>query len=242
MRDKPQQHWTESLFDSVYALYETAREYQIAHRTAQVAVQTVDVDRRKLHEGRIALRGLHGRADADYYRTRRTSPHDDAVFGLSDLYSRAETELRHRYDEAAHLFASGAAWAIGSVQGGETPALVEFNTDEDGAPTRHQLSITGLARYAGTGELTAAYDRWYARMGAAEHAEDLAGRDYVSDHEAGEMHDAIGVAMGLADSAFAYGLLAQRALNFVLLAPRRARESELAAARAAAQQTAQPAN
>ncbi|WP_326677664.1 hypothetical protein [Streptomyces sp. NBC_01237] len=235
MPEKKIQHWTESLFDSVYALYETAREYQTAHRAAQVAVQTVDVDRRKLHEGRVALRGLRGRADADYYRTRRTSPHEKAVFGLYGLYSRSESELRHRYDEAAHLFASGAAWAVGAVQGGETPDVVEFNTDEASAPTRHQLSITGLGRYAGAGELTAAYDQWYAHMCAAEYAEDLAGRDYVSDHEAGQMHDAIGSALGLADSAFAYGLLAQRAVSFVLLEPRRARQSELAAARAAAQ-------
>ncbi|MEV5678548.1 hypothetical protein [Streptomyces sp. NPDC052179] len=239
MPDKKIQHWTESLFDSVYALYETAREYQTAHRAAHVAVQTVDVDRRKLHEGRVALRGLRGRADADYYRTRCTSPHEKAVFGLYDLYSRSESELRHRYDEAAHLFASGAAWAIGAVQGDETPAVVEFNTDEDGTPTRHQLNITGLDRYAGTGEFTAAYDRWHARICAAEYAEDLAGRDYASDHEAGQMHDAIDAALGLADSAFAYGLLAQRALNFVLLEPRRTRQSELAAARATAQ-SAQP--
>ncbi len=43
----------------------------------------------------------------------------------------------------------------------------------------------------------------------------------------------------MADAAYAYGLAAQRALNFVLLEPRRAREREIALARAAAQ-TDQP--
>ncbi|MFE4330143.1 hypothetical protein ACFRQM_11955 [Streptomyces sp. NPDC056831] len=241
MPEKPaQQHWTESLFDSVYALYETALEYQTAHRAAQVAVQTVEVERRQLHEGRVALRGLQGRDDATYYRTRRTSPHANAVFDLHGLYSRTERELHRSYEEAALLYASGAAWAVASVQGDETPALVEFNTGQDGNPVHHRLSITGLERYAGSQELASAYGQVCARMNAAEYAEDLAGRDYVTDHEAGEMHHAIGIAMGLADTAFAYGLLAQRAVSFVLLEPRRARESELAAARATAQQSTQP--
>ncbi|MFJ8883639.1 hypothetical protein ACIRJR_09515 [Streptomyces sp. NPDC102402] len=239
MPERTQQHWADSLFDSVYALYETAREYQTAHRAALVAVETVDVDRRQLHEGHVALRGLHGRIDADYYRTSRVSPHMKAVFDLYDLYSRTERELHRRYEEAALLYASGAAWAIAVVQGDETPAQVDFNTAEDGTPVLHRLSITGLDRYAGAGELAAAYDQVRNRMDAAEYAGDLADRGELSDHQAGELDHAIGVAMGLADMAFAYGLLAQRAVSFVLLEPRRARAAELAYARAVAQQTAE---
>lgn len=222
------QHWTESLFASVYALYETAHEYQTAHRAAQVAVQTVTIDRRHVHEGRVRPTRDDGRREGS------RAPHEWALFNIHDLYSHTERELRRRYEEAALLYASGAAWAIAAVQGDETPALVEFDVTEDNTLVPHQLSITGLARWTGAEALAAAYDQVRTRMGAAEYAEDLAGRDYVSDYEAGEMHGAMDVAMGLADAAFAYGLLAQRAVNFVLLDPRRAYEREIALARAAA--------
>ncbi|MFG2589084.1 hypothetical protein [Streptomyces sp. NPDC048438] len=230
------QHWTDSLFDSVYALYETAREYQTAHRAAQVALQTVDVDRRQLHEGRVRLWDPSRSPE----RSFRRAPHERAVFDLYELYSRTEQEVHRRYEEAALLYASGCGWAITLVQAGNHPAFVEFNRDVDEVPVPHAMNISGLDRYAGARELAASYARVSACLAAAEYGEDLAGRDYVSDHEAGQMHDAVGVALGLADAAFAYGLLAQRAVNYVLLEPRRAREREIAAARAAAQQTAQP--
>ena len=125
------------------------------------------------------------------------------------------------------------------VQAGNHPPVVTYQSDGDAV--QHQLHISGLDRYAGGKELDAAYDVLVRCTDASEFAEDLAGRDYVSDHEAGQMFRAIDASDGLADAAYAYGLLAQRALNFVLLEPRRARERELAAARAA-QQTSQSAN
>ncbi|WP_335936658.1 hypothetical protein [Streptomyces sp. PTD5-9] len=230
-------HWTDTLFDSVYALYETAHEYRTAHRAAQVAEQTVNLDRRKLHPGRVALRGQSGRTGDSYYRTRRTAPHEKAVFDLGTLYRQATADMHHRYEDAALLYASGAAWTIATVQNGHTPAVVEFNTDGTGAPVPHRLHIPGLDTYAEGPALDAAYKTVRDCMAAADYAEDVAGRDYVTDHEAGEMFRAGDAAAGLADAAFAYGLLAQRAVNFVLLEPRRARERELAIARAAAQQS-----
>ncbi|MFG2671391.1 hypothetical protein [Streptomyces sp. NPDC048445] len=237
MPEKKSQHWTESLFDSVYALYETACEYQLAHRAAQVAVETVNIDRRKAHEGRITLEDQ----TTVYGKFRTCETHADALFGLSRLYGDLESEVGRRYEHAACLFASGAAWAIRTVLDGETPARVSFQT-EDGHPVPRSMQIPGLDTYSGGPGLDAAYDAVRRCMDAAECGEDLAGRDYVSDHEAGEMFRAGEVAGGLAEAAFAYGLLAQRAVNFVLLEPRRARESELAVARAVAQQAAQPAN
>ncbi|MFJ2701854.1 hypothetical protein ACIO3R_01480 [Streptomyces sp. NPDC087428] len=224
------QHWIESLFDSVYALYETAHEYQLAHRAAQVAVETVNIDRRKAHEGRITI---EGRVTA-YNNPLTREAHVDALFGLSRLYGDLESEVGRRYEEAACLFASGAAWAIRTVLDGGTPAHVRFQT-EDGRPVSGGMNIPGLDTYSGGPALDAAYDSVLRCTHAAAAAEDLAGRDYVSDHEAGEMFRAGEVAGGLADVAYAYGLLAQRALNFVLLEPRRAREREIAVARAAQQ-------
>lgn len=237
MPEKKTQHWTESLFDSVYALYLTAREYQTAHRAAQVAEQMVGMDRRQLHEGRIAL---EGRVNA-YGRTLTREPHTKVIYDLGSVYRQAEGRMHGRYEEAALLYASGAAWAIRSVQSGNTPALVAFQTDDDGDAVPNLMEIPGLDTYEGGPALDAAYDAMVRCAGACEYAEDLAGRDHVTEHEANEMFRERDVADGLADAAFAYGLLAQRAVSFVLLEPRRARERELALARAVAQQTTQPA-
>ncbi|MFE3383331.1 hypothetical protein, partial [Streptomyces anulatus] len=100
---------------------------------------------------------------------------------------------------------------------------------------QHRLSITGLTNYAGAPALGRAYEQLARRLSAADHAVHLAEQSDLADHEAGELHDAHDAAMGIADSAYAYGLLAQKAVNFVLLEPRRARERVIALARVAAQ-------
>lgn len=238
MPKKTDQHWTESLFDSVYALYETAREFQTAHRAAQLAVQTVDFERRVTHEGRVALEGRTN----TYGRIFTQAPHEKALFSLSRMYDEVESKTRRRYEEAALLYASGAAWAIREVQGGNTPALVTFQTDDDGDAVPNLMEIPGLVTYSDGPALDAAYDAVRRCMDAAEYGEDLAGRDYVSEHEAGEMFRAHAAADGLAGAAFAYGLLAQRAVNFVLREPRQAHHRALAAARDAAQQSTPSAN
>ncbi|MFF7012255.1 hypothetical protein ACFY9Y_22265 [Streptomyces fimicarius] len=235
MPEKPTQHWTESLFDSVYALYETAREYQLAYLAAQLAAAQAEFDRRKTNEGRIALEGHSAMVGRPLLR----EPHPDALFALLRIYNEAATEMHRLYEEAALLFASGAAWAIWSIQLGHTPPVVAFQTDEYDSPVQHRLSITGLTNYAGAPALGRAYEQLARRLSAADHAVHLAEQSDLADHEAGELHEAHDAAMGIADSAYAYGLLAQKAVNFALLEPRRARERELALARAAAQ-TDQP--
>ncbi|MEV6477654.1 hypothetical protein [Streptomyces sp. NPDC051657] len=232
---KTPQHWTESLFDSVYGLYETAREYQSALRAAQAAADTVDIDRRQHHEGRIAL---EGRTNA-YGRTLTREPHTRALYDLGETYGTAASVLRSRYQEAALLFASGAAWAIRSVHRGEQPPVVAFETDDDGNAVPHAMYTPELDRYAGAAALDAAYDAVRRCMDAGEHIEEMADWGPISEHDAGQMTRAGEVAGGLAAAAYAYGLLAQRALNFVLLEPRRSREREIALARAVAQ-TDQP--
>lgn len=225
------QHWTESLFDSVMALYETAREYQLAHRAAQLASAQAEFDRRKSSEGRIALEGH----SAGYGRPVTQEPHPDALFALLRVYNEAATEMHRLYEESSLLFASGAAWAVRSIQVGHTPPVVTFQTDQYDNPVQHRLSITGLANYAGADVLNASYELLAHRLAASDHAVCLAEQGDLLDHEAGELHDAFDTAMGIADSAYAYGLAAQKAVNFVLLEPRRARATELALARAAAQ-------
>ncbi|MCR8947129.1 hypothetical protein NW249_34140 [Streptomyces sp. OUCMDZ-4982] len=221
---KPDLHWTESLFDSVYALYETAREYQLAHQAAQITASTVDFDRRRTHPGRIALTGRSGTSE----------PHGRAQRILHRLYYTLETETRRQFEEAALLYASGTAWAVRAVLNGEHPAHVAFQTTDRGDLVPPSLEIPGLDTFSEGPALDAAYDALVRCMQASEYGEDLADQDYISDHEAGQMHAAWDVARGTAAAAFTYGLLAQRALNFALLEPCRAREREIALARATA--------
>ncbi|MER8262700.1 hypothetical protein ABT007_00730 [Streptomyces griseus] len=228
---KSPQHWTESLFDSVYALHETAREYQIADRAAQAAVDSVDFDRRRSHEGRIALEGRTNVYGGAYTR----APHDHALMVLSQTYRAAANEMRTRYEQAALLFASGAAWAVRSVHEGQQTPVVAFLTDEDHDAVPRALHVPNLDRYSERPALEAAYRAVSLCTQAAEYGEELGNRDDISEHEAGELHRAWGITNGTAEAAFSYGLLAQRALNFVLLEPRRAREREIALARASAQ-------
>ncbi|MFD4000882.1 hypothetical protein [Streptomyces rubiginosohelvolus] len=235
MPEKQTQHWTESLFDSVYALYKTAREYQLAHRATQLLAAQAEFDRHKPHEGRITLE----RHAAGHGHPVMKEPHTDALFDLGRIHGDAASEMHRRYEEAALLFASGAAWAVRSVQLGHTPPTVTFQTDQYERPVQHRLSITGLTNYAGTELLNTSYELLVHRLSASDRAVHLAEQRNLVDHEAGEFHDAVDTAMGIADSAFSYGLLAQKAVNFVLLEPRRAREREIALARAAAR-TDQP--
>ncbi|MGW1437251.1 hypothetical protein ACWD7M_18610 [Streptomyces griseus] len=235
MPEKTIQHWAESLADSVYALYETANEYRNACRAAQLQATTVDFLRRMTHEGHIGLEG----PTAGYGRASTRSPHGQALTVLHRLYGTVESETAGRYEEAALLYASGAAWAVREVQRGERPPVVVFRVDDHGDPAPRALHVPNLDNYAERPALEAAYRAVSLCMDAAQYGEDLADRDYVSDHEAGEMHRALGEAGGLADAAFAYGLLAQRAVSFSLITARRARESELAQAHAA-KQTDQP--
>ncbi len=226
---KPDQHWTESLFDSVYALYETAREYQLAHQAAQITASGVDFDRRRTHPGRIALTG----------RTVTSEPHGRAQRILHRLYHALESETQRQFEEAALLYASGTAWAVRAVLRGEHPAHVVFQTTDRGDLVPPSLEIPGLVTFSEGPALDAAYDALVRCMQASEYGENLGGQEYISDHEATQMHTALDIARGTAAAAFAYGLLAQRALGFALLEPRRAREREIALARATAQ-TEQP--
>lgn len=61
---------------------------------------------------------------------------------------------------------------------------------------------------------------WAICEDAGLFAEYLDERPQLSDHEAGELHEAIDTATGAPDAAYAYGQLAESALHFALLEPR----------------------
>ncbi|MFJ9982529.1 hypothetical protein ACIQUD_00440 [Streptomyces globisporus] len=228
---KTQQHWTESLVASVYALYETAAEYRTAYRAAQLQVTTVDQVRRMTYEGRIALEGSINA----WGRTATVVPHGQALDVLSRLYRTVETETQARYEEAALLYASGAAWAVRAVSRGDQPPLVSFHTTTHGDPAPSSLEIPGLQTWEDGPALDAAYDAVLRCSSAAARAEELGGREPLGDREAAELHRVHAEAERMGDASFAYGLIAQRALALVLVGPRRVHESDLAQAHAAAQ-------
>jgi hypothetical protein len=237
--------WFEHLTDSLRGLGEAAREWQIADRAAVLAEAHMQMERRTLHEGKTTHQpGPDTQGWARQSRTR--TPHADAFFTLHRIYMEQRFRTRREYHQAAMLFASGAAWAIKQVQAGERPHQVVFDLDgyERPEPMPHAYRIEGLDRYSNARKLKAAYERLLSMEMAAEHAEEIAGRDdhEVTERDAADMWDAADAARGMEDAAYAYGLLAERALQFVLLGPKDEHRKQLAAARAAAAQQTEASN
>lgn len=234
--------WFEHLADSVRALGYAAHEWQLAAQAATVDHARADHTGLDFHEGQVI--GLPW-ADATGWNARPQPhrPHGRAQRALVKHYRDAMYQARHGYEDAARLYASGAAWAVRAVQEGRQPRLVELHREPrtDGpdvlVPGSERIDIDALrtARYSGAEKVAAAYKRLDDCLYAAQVAEDIGSQDYVADHEASQMHDAWTVAEGTADAAYAYGQVLERALQFVLLGPKEARRKELAAARAEAE-------
>lgn len=232
--------WFEHLEDSVRALGEAAREWKLAHQGATLAHAHVDTSRTLFHEGKVT--GQPGHTDRGWLSKPFTrSPHSTAVFDLQRHYLNAVHFTQNGYEHAAMLYASGAAWAIRTVHAGETPARVVLSVEDtdkrDLAPGSLNAGLDALkeARLSTVPKLEAAYKRLDDCLYARDVAEDIGSQEYVSDHEASEMHDCLTAAEDIADAAYAYGLLAEGALSFVLLGLRAAHRKQLAEQRAAEQ-------
>lgn len=233
--------WFEHLVDSVRALGEAAREWQLADQTARLLEAGVEMDRRNPHEGKITVQGSQGRGwDSN---PRRFGPHEHAVTDLQKIYMEHRFVTRRHYEHAAMLYASGAARAIAQVQAGEQPERVQFTLDADRTPMVGGYKIGDLGNYVNAQKITAAYEQVLRMDQAAEHAEEIARRDdhEVSEADANDMFEAGAYAQGLPDAAYAYGRLGEGALAFVLLGPRDAHRKELAEQRAAQEQADAPA-
>ncbi|MFF8980210.1 hypothetical protein ACF08A_25785 [Streptomyces cellulosae] len=230
--------WFEHLTDSVRALGYAALEWQHAARAAAVEHgRFANVDN---HEGKV-LGTPAPDAPAWQSESLARRPHMLAVFELRTHYLNAMQATARGYLHAALVFASGAAWAVRQVQEGQQPSRVVMPMD---ATTRRTL-VPGPTygagfgaledgRYAGSRRLAGAFNRLTDCLHAGQVAEQLAEQDYLPDHEAAELHDLLDVAEGTADAAYAYGLLVEGALQFVLLGPKDAHHKATAEARAAA--------
>lgn len=234
--------WFEHLTDSVRALGHAADEWRLAAQAAAVDHARADHPGLDTHPGKVL--GLPGDGAVGWEaRPRPRRPHTAAQSALRRHYSRALSTARRAYEDAARLYASGAAWAVREVQDGRTPSHVEFSLHPapDGppvlAPGPHEVDTAALtaARYDQATEVAAAYQRLDGCLYAAELADGIGEQEYVSDHEASTMHDAWSVAEGTADAACAYGQLLERTLRFVLLGPKEHHRQQLVDARAAEQ-------
>lgn len=238
--------WFEHLTDSVRALGYAAREWRLAAQAASVDYARADHPGLDYYEGRVT--GVPA-ADTVGWQAKLHSvrPHSAAQRGLAKHYRDAMYATRHAYEDAARLYASGAAWAVREVQEGlRQPERVEFamapGTDTllVLCPGSEQVGTDALtaARYSEADKVEAAYKRLDACLYAAQLAEGIGSQDYVADHEASAMHDAWAVAEGTADAAYDYGLVLERALQFVLLGPKETRRKQLAEQRAAEEKAA----
>ncbi|MFD7980844.1 hypothetical protein [Streptomyces sp. NPDC059071] len=208
--------WFETLTDSVYALGAAAREARTAHQAAQAARAQYDLDRVRLLDGEVAVTG----------RRSLSRPHDQAVMRIGDALRECENHMARLYDRGAASYAYGTAWAILRVLDGQEPPHAEVGWSENGSLTiPSELcpippQITGLERWRDNDRLEKARLRWWDCDSAGEYASALSDQEYLADHEAYEMHQAFAEASGMADAAYAYGVLAEAALRFALLGAR----------------------
>lgn len=225
--------WFEHLTDSVRALGEAAREWQLADQTARLLEAGVQMERRNLHDSKILLQGPAARGWDS--KPRRRAPHASAVMDLQKIYMEHGFVTRRNYEHAALLFACGVARAIAEVRAGEQPDSAHFHLDADRNPVIGGYNIGDLTGYVNAEKITAAYEQVLRMDQAAEYAEEIAGREdhEVSERDAGDMFACGELAQGLPDAAYAYGRLAEGALQFVLLGPKDAHRKKLAEARQA---------
>ncbi|WP_067171125.1 hypothetical protein [Microtetraspora niveoalba] len=214
--------WYIQLTDGVYALGEAARHYRAAYWIARGLASRTATEHVHIHEGKVT--GQPG-PDARGWDAKPTSraPHAKAVLEVERIHREHTDKLHGLYETAALLYASGAASAIRLVQAGETPARPVLPLNNDRRLEWGGLEIKGLAeaRYAGAEKLAAAYTTLSRLLDLRGYSEELASQDYLADHEVGEMDDASAEAEGIADAAYAYGRLAEQAVHFVLIEPRR---------------------
>ncbi|MEU9149166.1 hypothetical protein AB0D59_01095 [Streptomyces sp. NPDC048417] len=207
---KPALPWTHTLEDSVSALGAAARECQAAARAAALTNGQYDLDRLRLHDGKI----MRGRPAF----SGEQEPHLAALSRIGSIHLKTRHELERLYEDAARAYAHGANWAVLAVQAGEQPAHVLLKVDaadsaydfDDYMPT---LSLDRFSQ----GPAVEAARRVYERcIVAGYEAEGIGRQAYIADHEATEMHAAIDAAAGLPDAAYAYGVLAESALRYTL--------------------------
>ncbi|MFE1885243.1 hypothetical protein [Streptomyces diastatochromogenes] len=211
--------WFDSLTDSVHALGAAAREAQRAARTAELDRDAYSPDRIRLFDAEVHV---EGRAPGSVpFR-----PHDDAVFAIGDTLSTTARVLRELYLNTALAYAYGTTWAIRQVLDGNQPAAVRLGRTADGHYTLPAElcpvppAVPVLERWSEYRKFEQARARLLDIDDAENVAEYLDQQRYLSDRDATDLHAALDVMAGHAYAAYEYGVLAESALHFALLAPK----------------------
>ena len=167
------------------------------------------MDRLRLLDGKV-LTGHPG-------FTGEQEPHLAALSRIGNVQLRTQHELERLYAQAAEAYAHGANWAVRQVQAGEQPAQAALKVDSDDAYVIDgSLPALDLDRFVQAKAVEEARRTYERCLVAGWEAEGIGRQDYIADHEAGEMHAALDVAVGLPDAAYAYGVLAESALRWAL--------------------------
>ncbi|WP_371653932.1 MULTISPECIES: hypothetical protein [unclassified Streptomyces] len=148
----------------------------------------------------------------------------DSVFALG---AAARQHRAHLHENTCLAYAYGAAESVRLVSQGERPRHIELRR-HDGLyvlPPTSLLPDLGraLAGWPGSKRLSqlraeVMRHEFAASMATAEPSDD--DPDDPTDHEASEVFPASEFTASLADSAYAYGEVAESALNYLLLAAR----------------------
>ena len=216
---EPTTPWFISLTESVYALGTAAREFRAAYRTAQTASWHVDPARVLPVDGSVSV------VDAMSF----IRPHDEALRQLGEAYGRLDAQVHQLYENAALAYAYGTAGVLLAIACGGCPEYVHLGrkdglyVPEGGALPNLQYA---LSSWPGAGRLAELQTALHERQLAGQGFDDLPPLDCLTQYEASMADDTAQFARGLADSAYAYGEMAERALHFLLLQAKSDRHSE----------------
>lgn len=204
--------WFHSLTESISALGAAAREYRTAAQAARIAAWHIDPFRLLTVDGAVRVIGR------DHLR-----PHDDAVMQLGAVYGDLGYRVRKLYENAALAYAYGTATALTAVLNGDEPPYVALGR-RDGLYEVPSGPLPDLREPLGSWKdnhrFTACREDLVERENAAAIANDLAFYEDLADYEACDLSDVSRFASGLADTACAYGELAESALHFMVLTAR----------------------
>ncbi|MFD9789654.1 hypothetical protein ACFWXK_01760 [Streptomyces sp. NPDC059070] len=205
--------WFNSLSDSVFALGAAAREHRAASEAARFAAWSVEPNRLLPADGTLRVN-----------ETRLLQPHDTAITLLSELFGGLRHHTRHLHENACLAYAYGAAESVRLVSLGERPRHIELRR-HDGLYVLPPTSLLpdlnrAMIRWPGRDHLSRLRAEVMRREFTASVATDDSSNNYLTDHEASEVFPASEFTASLADSAYAYGEVAESALNYLLLAAR----------------------
>ncbi|UFQ16879.1 MULTISPECIES: hypothetical protein [Streptomyces] len=201
--------WFHDLTESVFAVGAGAREYRMAHQAAQSAAWSFESARLDSVEGAVSVVGR-------YF----IQPHHETLRNLKEIHDSTEVRIKALYENTSLAYAYGTAHAVADIARGQRPRHLEF-ARRDGfygipAAPLPNLEVV-LARWPGGPNLIALGEILTEHIRARDLARDFSFYEDFADCHSPESAEASKFAAGLADAAYAYGEVAERALHFVVL-------------------------